>query len=184
MKIETTSLCYLKDFQMKQFGLRRILEYLNLVTTDATLKATERSIQTSSIRFEPLTDKVLVDEHGRSAKRLVLDQLVDTARKKRKLILFAQSLPIDNNVEFLVFNDARGGRRWIRLDEKKDSLMPYGINCLCDFEQKHVVIIPSGSVVASMRELKEPTEANCSATKKIDQSRSRWRSIPMAVGRF
>ena len=54
-----------------------------------------------------------------SAKRLVVDQLIDTARKKRKLILFAQSLPVDNNVEFLVLNDARGGRRWIRLDERK-----------------------------------------------------------------
>ena len=96
-----------------------------------------------------------MDEHGRSAKRLVVDQLIDTARKKRKLILFAQSLPIDNNVEFLVLNDARGGRRWIRLDEKKDSVNALRdvLACLCDFEQKHVVIIPSGSVVASMREL-------------------------------
>ena len=111
---------------------RRILEHLNPVTTDATLKATERAIQASPIRFEPLADGALVDEHGRSAKRLVLDQLVDTARKKRKLILFAQSLPIDNNVEFLVFNDARGGRRWIRLDEKKDSVNP-----LSAYQQKN-----------------------------------------------
>ena len=134
---------------------RRMLGFLGVDITDATLKATERSIQTSSIRFEPLTDKVLVDEHGRSAKRFVLDQLIDTARKKRKLILFAQSLPIDNNVEFLVLNDARGGRRWIRLDKKKDSInaLREVLSHLCDFEQKHVVIIPSGSVVASMREL-------------------------------
>ena len=134
---------------------RRMLGFLGVDITHATLKATERSIQTSSIRFEPLTEKVLVDEHGRSAKRLVLDQLVDTARKKRKLILFAQSLPIENNVEFLVFNDARGGRRWIRLDEKKDSVNALRdvLACLVDFEQKHVVIIPSGSVVTCMREL-------------------------------
>ena len=52
---------------------RRMLRFLGIDITDATLKATERSIQASSIRFEPLNDKVLVDEHGRSAKRLVLD---------------------------------------------------------------------------------------------------------------
>ena len=134
---------------------RRILEYLNLVTTDATLKATERAIQASPIRFEPLADEALVDEHGRSAKRLVVDQLIDTARKKRKLILFAQSLPIENKIEFLALNDARGGRRWIRLDKKKDSIhaLQEVLTRLCDFEQKHVVIIPSGSVVVSMREL-------------------------------
>ena len=92
---------------------------------------------------------------ARPYKRHVLDQHINTARKKRKLILFAQSLHIENNVEFLALNDARGGRRWIRLDENKDpaDALREALICLCDFEQKHIVIIPSGSVVTSMREL-------------------------------
>ena len=133
---------------------RRMLAFLGVDIIDATLKATERAIQASPIRFEPLADKALVDEHGRSAKRLVLDQLIDTARKKRKLILFAQSLPIDNNVEFWfsmtpeAVVDGFGSMKRKILNALRDVLA-----CLCDFEQKHVVIIPSGSVVASMREL-------------------------------
>ena len=88
--------------------------------TEANLKAAERAIQTSSIRFEPLIDTSLVDEHGRPAKRLVLDQLMATVRKKRKLILFSQLLETNEEPGFLVLNDARGGRRWIRLSESDE----------------------------------------------------------------
>jgi sulfate adenylyltransferase subunit 2 len=130
-------------------------KHFNPVVQKAGLKAAERSIQASSIRFDPLTEQLLTDEHRRHPKRLVLDQLLDTARKKRKLILFAQLLHIDSETEFLALNDARGGRRWIRLDEKKGSInaLREALACLCDFEQKHIVIIPAGSVVANMRDL-------------------------------
>ena len=132
-----------------------IAEHFNPAVNEATLKATERSIQASPFRFEPLTEQLLADEHERPPKRSVLNQLLDNARKKRKLILFAQLLQIDTKTEFLALNDARGGRRWIRLDENKNSTsaLREALGCLCDFEQKHIVIIPSGSVVAGMREL-------------------------------
>ena len=55
---------------------QRIVEHLHSEVTDALQKATERAIQASPIRFEPLTDQSLVDEHARPPKRLVLDQLV------------------------------------------------------------------------------------------------------------
>ena len=123
--------------------------------TEANLKATERAIQTSSIRFEPLIDESLVDEHGRPAKHLVLDQLMATARKKRKLILFSQLLETNEDSDFLVLNDARGGRRWIRLSESDDRAGPLrdALTSLCEFEQKEIVLIPSGPVVEPMRRL-------------------------------
>ena len=132
-----------------------IAEHFNPAVNEAALKATERSIQTSPIRFQPLTEQFLADEHERPPKRLVLNQLLDLARKKRKLILFAQLLQIDTENEFLALNDARGGRRWIRLDQNKDSIsaLREALTCLYDFEQKHIVIISSGSVVATLRDL-------------------------------
>ena len=132
-----------------------IAEHSNPALTEAVLKATERSIQASPIRFESLTEQLLADEHERPPKRLVLDQLLDNARKKRKLILFAQLLQIDTKTEFLALNDARGGRRWIRLSETKNltSALREALVCLCDCEQKHVVVIPSGALVARMRDL-------------------------------
>lgn len=148
-----------------------ISKLLNPQVTESSLKATERSIQASLIQFEPLTDQSLADEHERRPKHLVLDQLIDVARKKRKLILFAQLLQIDTETEFLALNDARGGRRWIRLDQKKDSTsaLREALRCLCDFEQKHIVIIPSGAAVASMRELVRANRGQLLVERK-DQS--------------
>lgn len=101
----------------------------------SSLKATERSIKASSIRFETVTDQSLADEHERPPKRWVLDQLLNTARKKRKLILFAQALAVANETHFLALNDASGGRRWARLDATKDptTALTEVLTCLCDF---------------------------------------------------
>lgn len=134
---------------------RSIAAHINSDVTDAIIKTTERSIQASCMRFEPLTDKSLNDEHGRAAKRLVLDQLLSKARKKRNLILFAQLLKIENTFEFLALNDARGGRRWIRLDRQQDSVdaLKKALAILCDSERKDIVVVPSGMVVAPLREL-------------------------------
>jgi sulfate adenylyltransferase subunit 2 len=132
-----------------------IAELLHNEPTEAHLKATERAIQASSIRFEPLTEATLQDEHERPAKRLVLEQLLATARKKRKLILFAQLLASDGTVDFLVLNDARGGRRWIRLDLARDLIgaLQDALITLAAHEAKEVVLIPSGSLVEPLRRL-------------------------------
>ena len=51
--------------------------------TVASLKATERAIQASSINFSTLHEFMISDEHARLAKRLVLDQLKGFSRKKK-----------------------------------------------------------------------------------------------------
>jgi len=132
-----------------------IAELMFSGTTEANLKATERAIQVSSIRFEPLTETALIDEHARPAKRLVLDQLLATARKKRKLILFSQLLDTDDGLRFLTLNDARGGRRWIRLDPAGEPVptLKDALTTLCAFEKKDIVLIPSGAVVEPIRRL-------------------------------
>ena len=132
-----------------------IAERLHNEPTEAHLKATERAIQASSIRFEPLTEATLQDEHARPAKRLVLEQLLALARKKRKLILFAQLFASDGNVDFLVLNDARGGRRWIRLDLAADLIgaLQDALITLAAHEAKEVILIPSGPLVEPLRRL-------------------------------
>jgi sulfate adenylyltransferase subunit 2 len=132
-----------------------IAELLYSEPSEADIKATERAIQGSSIRFEPLNETALVDEHARPAKRLVLDQLMATARKKRKLILFTQMLETDDGLRFLALNDARGGRRWIRLDSTAELVPTLGdaLTTLCTFEKKDIALIPSGAVVEPMRRL-------------------------------
>lgn len=137
------------------YSPRRFAELTHAEPSEANLKATERAIQASNIGFEPLTETHLLDEHARPAKRLVLEQLLTTARKKRKLILFVQILAAEEGVDLLVLNDARGGRRWIRLDSTVDPLdaLQDALFTLATFEAKEMVLIPSGSVVKPMRRL-------------------------------
>lgn len=123
---------------------------------NASRKAAEREINRSTLKFDQLNYSALTDEHGRPAKNLVFDQLVGLARKKRKLILFAQILSSNNNEEhFMALNDARGGRRWLHLNlssDRVDSLHAALIK-LCAFEKKDVVMIPSGQIVEPLRQL-------------------------------
>ena len=137
------------------YSLREFAELTHTEPSDAHLKATERVIQASKIRFEPLTEPHLSDEHARPAKRLVLEQLLTTARKKRKLILFAQILTAGKGIDLLLLNDARGGRRWIRLDSTVDPLdaLQDALVTLATFEAKEIVLIPSGAVVEPLRRL-------------------------------
>lgn len=134
---------------------RSITKHLYSEVTEANLKATERAIQCSPVRFEPLTSELLVDEHARRAKRLVSDQLMAKARKKRNLVLFAQKLDADNNHHFLTLNDARGGRRWIQLKPNDDlvTALDRALVSLCEVEQKDIVLFPSGPVVELLRRL-------------------------------
>jgi sulfate adenylyltransferase subunit 2 len=121
----------------------------------AAIKAAERQINKSPLRFNPLKETSLLDEHGRLAKRLVLGQLLDFARKKRKLILFTHILSSDTKSNFLVCNDARGGRRWVRiyLNEDPINALQAALIKLCEFEKKDIVMIPSGLVVEILRKL-------------------------------
>ena len=120
-----------------------------------SLKAAEREINKSQLKFGLLDACSLVDEKERSAKRLVLKQLLDTARRKRKLVLFAQLLSTGDSGSFLALNDARGGRRWIYLERRKDpgDALQAALVKLCKFEKKDIVLIPSGPVVETLRQL-------------------------------
>ena len=123
---------------------------------NASRKAAEREINRSTLKFEQLNYSSLTDEHGRPAKNLVFDQLVGSARKQRKLILFAQMLSSDNNEEhFLALNDARGGRRWVHLNLSSDRVgsLQAALVKLCASEKKDVVMIPSGTIVELLRQL-------------------------------
>ncbi len=137
------------------FTTYSIAELLHGKPTAANLKATERAIQLSAICFKPLSETSLIDEHNRRAKCLVINHVVATARRKRKLILFAQLLTTEDNQKFFVLNDARKGRRWFYLDPGLIELeaLQEGLIALLKFESKDIIVIPSGPLVATFRHL-------------------------------
>ncbi len=135
--------------------VRSIAKLLSQKHDVAALKAAEREINRSPLRFDPLNESSIIDEHRRPAKRLVIEQLVVSARRKRKLVLFGQILPSNNNGHILAFNDARGGRRWVQIDQNLDFLdaLKEALIKFCEFEKKDIVMIPSGLVVEALRQL-------------------------------
>ena len=68
--------------------VKTIAKLLYEELTKASLKATERAIQASSINFSTLNEFMITDEHSRPPKRLVLKQLIEFSRKKKNLIFF------------------------------------------------------------------------------------------------
>jgi sulfate adenylyltransferase subunit 2 len=133
-----------------------VAETLQGKSSKSALKAAERAINKSPMRFDQLDSTSLADEHDRPAKCLILDQLLAKARKKRRLILFGQLIMFNDEYQFLAFNDARGGRRWIQIELNSDLLVANLQNALitlCKFERKDIVVIPSGSVVEPLRQL-------------------------------
>ncbi|MDB3895687.1 sulfate adenylyltransferase subunit CysD [Alphaproteobacteria bacterium] len=93
---------------------------------------------------------VLKDEHGRPAKQLVTTSIVNEARKKRHLILFAELIEIED-CPFLCYHDARGSRRWIKLENKTAGSISKALKAIADKEGKAVVILPTGELVSLLR---------------------------------
>ena len=124
--------------------VKTIAKLLYKEPTKANLKATERAIQASNINFSTLNEFMITDEHSRPAKRLVLEQLIEFSRKKRKLILFVQDLKIEDGKRFLALNDARGERRWIRLnpDFKIINSLESALITLSQCVKRNIVLMP------------------------------------------
>ena len=60
-----------------------IAKLINKQSSQSIFEATSRKIKNSDLNFPLLVPDMLVDEHNRAAKKLVLRQLVENARKKR-----------------------------------------------------------------------------------------------------
>ena len=119
------------------------------------LKITSRKVINNDLNFSLLRPTILVDEHKREAKKLVLCQLIKNAQKKRKLILFGQRIFVNKENYFLALNDARGGRRWIRLDPLDNDVLGLekALSALVKFEKKEIVLFFSGDIVKTLRNL-------------------------------
>ena len=136
---------------------------LKLWRTDdaAALKKTERWVAENQLDFPLLSHDSLKDEHDRPAKQLVTEQIIDRARKKRTTVLFT-SLFEAEGTRFLVANDARNGRRWIRLADQGpnvDSVVG-SLKLLLEHEAKDTLVLPAGDLVASCRSLAREWRSN------------------------
>lgn len=147
---------------LKAWTTRTISEALWSSDDAAAIKKTERWLLDNGLAFETLDEQSIRDEHERPAKRAVVTQVCETARKKRHALLTIALHSIKSCSIALFANDARSGRRWIFIEANTidASTLEKALHSLLDAEDKDVVLLPSGQIVAPCRELIRNWQAN------------------------
>ena len=118
--------------------------------TEANLKKTEREMSKHGLLHSLVETSELKDEHKRPAKQLMVNSVLDQAQRKRHLIVFSQIIQIRDCL-FLFYHDARGSRRWIRLDNKSVDSISMAFEAVSNHEGKALVILPTGELVSLLR---------------------------------
>ena len=129
-----------------------IAQALQNSTRAASLKATEREMMQHGLLYPALIGEDLIDEHLRPAKQSVVHSMINTNKRKRRLSIFAQIIEWEKR-KFLVYNDARGGRRWIYCPKCNQEEIYNAIDTIIEAEGDHIVIFPSGILVLHIREI-------------------------------
>jgi sulfate adenylyltransferase subunit 2 len=81
-----------------------------------TKRTAERRMHELDLWPNELSPTLLKDEFDRSLNTLVLENQLQSARSKRKLILFVQLHTLSNGRVLIHANNAKGGRYWVPLD--------------------------------------------------------------------
>ena len=147
---------------LKVWTTRTISEALWSSDDAAAIKKTERRLLDSGLAFKTLDEQSIRDEHERPAKRAVVAQVCEIARKKRHVLLTIAIHTIDSGSIALFANDARSGRRWTFIDSNSldTTTLEAALHSLLDAEEKDVVLLPSGQLVAPCRELIRKWQSN------------------------
>ena len=153
-------------------GLKELCAALFGSETEADLKKTEREMSKSHLLPPLVKGNDLKDEHSRPAKRLVLNSVLDQARKKRHLVLFSQLIEV-RRYPFLLYHDARGSRRWIRLEDRSTNSISTAFEAISKYEDKAVVILPAGELVSLCRSIVRKkgvylSDSSCSLRVSLD----------------
>jgi sulfate adenylyltransferase subunit 2 len=121
-----------------------------------TKRTAERRIHELGLWPLVLAANTLKDGMGNSPNLLVLNHLVDTARSKRNLVLFAQLHTLANGIVCLHANNAKEGRYWVPLQGKVSTeSIQIALDRLQQSIDKPTCIIPHGELVHYCRQSPE-----------------------------
>ena len=136
------------------WGTERAFQHLQAIGQADTKRTAERRLHDLALLPLELNADSLQDEIGRRPLQLVLDQELERARSKRKLVLFAQLHPLPGGRECLHANDARGARYWIPLEPSL--LIPQQVATALQQLQSHIgkdiAVFPHDQLVALCRQ--------------------------------
>ena len=129
--------------------------HLQVLGKADTKRTTERRLQELALLPEPLAAEQIHDELNRPANQVVLQWSLDKARSQRKLVLFAQLVPLPNGTPCLHANDARGGRYWVPLAETAHAQQ--ALEQLQAHIGKDIALYPHGALVGLLRKVEALT---------------------------
>lgn len=117
-----------------------------------TKRTAERRLSELGLWPDELSPSLMRDDFGRPLNLLVLNEQLQLARSKRKLILFAQLHELPTGEIFLHANSAKGGRLWLALKGKQNNkTVGDAIDQLQIFVGKPIELFPHGQLTAYFR---------------------------------
>ena len=120
-----------------------------------TKRSAERKLRDLGFLPLPLQAADLRDESNQAPVPAVLEWEIGEARRKRRLVLFAQLTELPNAQPCIYINDARSAHYWLPL--QVTAATPAEINSALDKLQKHlgkaISVFPHGPLVALCRDL-------------------------------
>lgn len=120
-----------------------------------TKRTAERRLHDLGILPVKLEADNLLDELDRPLNKLVLNQVLETVRSKRKLVLFAQLHNLPGGKKCLHANDARGGRYWVplTLSPPKSHHITTVLQQLQTHIGKDIAVFPHGKLASLCRHI-------------------------------
>lgn len=158
----TDTLQFLVDHFPKAWTTRSISMQLWASEQPSDLKKTERWLSKYGLNYPALGKSNIVDEHERAAKHLVLSDVIKIGRQKRKTILYATLHSVGKDRSVLYANDGRQGKRWSFIPQGKPtaSQLKEALMSLSDIEDKDLILIPTGPIVGTCREIVRELKTN------------------------
>ena len=139
----------------------------------SNIKKTERWISDKGLDFDLIIKKNLSDEYKREVKLKVVDQVVESSRKRRKSVIFASIESVLEGKSIFFYYDGRNARRWLFLETNKltDEYLLKVLKLILKHEGKDTLLIPTGLLVASCRSLTRLWRSNEIAFKNLGKLR-------------
>jgi sulfate adenylyltransferase subunit 2 len=134
------------------WNTERAFAHLQSQGLAGTKRTAERRMHELGLWPNELSPTLLKDEFDRPLNTLVLEKQLQSARSKRKLILFVQLHTLSNGHIVIHANNAKGGRYWVALDgvPSGDSVF-IAIEKLLLLINKPVSLFPHGTLTHFFR---------------------------------
>lgn len=139
----------------------RAFQHFHSLGKADTKRTAERHLHLLGILPAALEAVNLEDELGRLANQSVLAWALATARRKRKLVLFAQLHALKDQSLSLHANDARGARYWVPLRTPENAspgaapdttIIVTALKRLQEHVGKEIAVFPHGELVRLLRD--------------------------------